>query len=294
MTFDHNRPGLGMPAGIRQLLLKLGVGRLRRSRDQDILVLLGQPSGDSNDLLGGLSQSEDDLRKTAPQPTMVVNLDEAQILERKVAELLGRFLVGYMAMSTVYILAVYYVLNHTDRAHNRRGLLAWTLIVAMALRAIFLFTPPVLSDDIYRYVWDGRVQNEGLNPYAYAPAAPQLEHLRDPIYQSINNKELPTIYPPMMQVVLMASTLLSESVFGMKATFVVIDVALIGILVILLTAAIVSHRRIGRRRTPVSPPDRERVLSDSLGESRAMQKVVSNARKMEATQMPSAWHDPPK
>ena len=153
------------------------------------------------------------------------------------------FLVGYMAMSAVYILAVYYVLNHTHRAHNRRGLLAWTLIVAMALRAIFLFTPPVLSDDIYRYVWDGRVQKEGLNPYAYAPAAPQLEHLRDPIYQSINNKYLPTIYPPMMQVVLMASALLSESVFGMKATFVVIDVALIGILVILLTAANLSPLR---------------------------------------------------
>ena len=153
------------------------------------------------------------------------------------------FLVGYMAMSAVYILAVYYVLNHTDRAHNRRGLLAWTLIVAVGLRAIFLFTPPVLSDDIYRYVWDGRVQKEGLNPYAYAPAAPQLEHLRDAIYESINNKELPTIYPPMMQVVLMASTFLSESVFGLKATFVVIDVALIGILVILLTVANLSPLR---------------------------------------------------
>ena len=153
------------------------------------------------------------------------------------------FLVGYLTMSTVYIFAVYYVLNHTQDAHSRRGLLAWTVIVAIALRVIFLFTPPVLSDDIYRYVWDGRIQKAGLNPYAYAPAAPQLEHLRDPIYENINNKELPTIYPPMMQVVLLAVTALSESVFVMKAAFVLIDLALIGILVILLTAANLSPLR---------------------------------------------------
>lgn len=147
------------------------------------------------------------------------------------------FLLGYLAMSAVYVVAVYYVLHHTHRAHNCRGLLVWTVVVAIALRAIFLFTPPALSDDIYRYVWDGRVQKNGLNPYAHAPAAPQLEHLRDPTYESINNKELPTIYPPMMQVVLLAVATLSESVLGMKAAFVLIDVALIAILVILLTAA---------------------------------------------------------
>ena len=153
------------------------------------------------------------------------------------------FLFGYLAMSAVYMMAVYYVLNHMNRIQHRRGLLAWTLMVAMALRVIFLFTPPVLSDDIYRYVWDGRVQKEGLNPYAYAPEASRLEHLRDPIYESINNKDLPTIYPPMMQLVLWVSTMFSETVFGMKATLVLIDAVLIGILVVLLNAAHLSPMR---------------------------------------------------
>jgi hypothetical protein len=144
------------------------------------------------------------------------------------------FLIGYLAMSAVYVVAVYYVLRHSQ---SRRGLLAFVFMVAVALRATFLFTPPVLSDDIYRYIWDGRIQREGLNPYLYAPEAPQLEYLRDPIYQRVNNKELPTIYPPVMQWIFAASTALSESVLGMKTTFVLIDLALIGALLRLLTAA---------------------------------------------------------
>ena len=42
-----------------------------------------------------------------------------------------------------------------------------------------LFVEPYLSTDIYRYVWDGRVQAAGINPYRYVPSAPELAHLRD-------------------------------------------------------------------------------------------------------------------
>ena len=40
--------------------------------------------------------------------------------------------------------------------------------------------PPHLSDDVFRYIWDGRVQAAGIDPYEYVPAAPQLASLRDP------------------------------------------------------------------------------------------------------------------
>ena len=58
--------------------------------------------------------------------------------------------------------------------------------------------PPLLSSDIYRYVWDGRVQRAGINPYRYLPDAPQLAFLRDPaVFPNINRAEYaPTIYPP--------------------------------------------------------------------------------------------------
>ena len=46
------------------------------------------------------------------------------------------------------------------------------------MRALLLFAPPH-STDIYRYIWDGRVQADGINPYRYVPADPALAHLRD-------------------------------------------------------------------------------------------------------------------
>src|SRR3990172_4761818 len=68
---------------------------------------------------------------------------------------------------------------------------------SIVFRAILLWTEPVLSDDLYRYVWDGRVQAAGLSPYLHAPEAPGLSHLRDDtIYPRINRPWARTIYPP--------------------------------------------------------------------------------------------------
>ncbi|NJN95899.1 MAG: DUF2029 domain-containing protein [Anaerolineales bacterium] len=74
-------------------------------------------------------------------------------------------------------------------------------IVAFALAAIIqgclIFTPPTLSDDMYRYIWDGRVQAQSLSPYRYPPKAPELADLRDEaIWRHINRKASVTVYPP--------------------------------------------------------------------------------------------------
>lgn len=67
---------------------------------------------------------------------------------------------------------------------------------------IFLSASPNLSDDMYRYVWDGRVQGYGVNPYRYASDAPELERLRDnAIWTKMNRLSAHTIYPPAAQAV---------------------------------------------------------------------------------------------
>ena len=68
--------------------------------------------------------------------------------------------------------------NPDPRMYGRRALIA-ILIVAAVLRLIALCAPVYLSSDAYRYVWDGRVQAAGINPYRYIPADPQLSFLRD-------------------------------------------------------------------------------------------------------------------
>jgi hypothetical protein len=61
--------------------------------------------------------------------------------------------------------------------------LAVALILAggVAMEVAAFSGPPHLSDDVYRYIWDGRVQAAGIDPYEYVPAAPQLISRRDPL-----------------------------------------------------------------------------------------------------------------
>lgn len=69
--------------------------------------------------------------------------------------------------------------------------------LAAVMLGILVFTRPTLSDDMFRYVWDGRVQAHGISPYRYPPDAPQLAFLRDKsIYPSINRISAVTVYPP--------------------------------------------------------------------------------------------------
>lgn len=127
-----------------------------------------------------------------------------------------------LVQSLIYLLAVWIVL----RARSSR--LTFLMVVAFAVlfRLSIVFSPPYLSDDIYRYIWDGRVQAAGINPYRYLPSAPELAQLRDDkIYPKINRRDsAPTIYPPLAEAVFFLTTRISESVVWMKLTMLVFEV----------------------------------------------------------------------
>ncbi len=76
---------------------------------------------------------------------------------------------------------------------------AAVLSLAILLRIILLVPEPALSGDVYRYLWDGRVAAAGINPYRYAPDAPELRALRTEWHSRINHPEIATIYPPFAQ-----------------------------------------------------------------------------------------------
>jgi alpha-1,6-mannosyltransferase len=120
---------------------------------------------------------------------------------------------------------------------SSRNTLLFILGLAAVFRALILFAPPH-STDIYRYVWDGRVQANGINPYLYIPADPALAHLRDEtIYPGINRRDYaPTIYPPTAQLVYWAATRLGESVTVMKLTMLGFEALAIWALLGLLAA----------------------------------------------------------
>ncbi|HEY9284522.1 MAG TPA: glycosyltransferase 87 family protein, partial [Pyrinomonadaceae bacterium] len=137
------------------------------------------------------------------------------------------------------------------------GCVAWrapssrrTLFVVLVFAALFRLWPlaaaPRLSDDIYRYVWDGRVQAAGVNPYRYIPAEEPLAHLRDEaIYTKINRRDYaPTIYPPLAQMIFLATTRASESVAWMKLTMVAFEAAAVWAVVWLLASYGLPRQRV--------------------------------------------------
>ena len=127
-----------------------------------------------------------------------------------------------------------------ERVSGALGLVI-VAVVAIAMRLMVLGEDPILSSDIYRYIWDGRVQGAGINPYRYIPADPHLADLRDAlIYPNINRVDYATtIYPPVAQFFFFAVTRLSESVTGMR-------LALIGCEIVTLLALVDVLRRFGK------------------------------------------------
>lgn len=124
--------------------------------------------------------------------------------------------VALLALSAVfYLVAVHRALRRP--MVGRRAVLL-VAIVAAAMRLPLIPVRPFLSGDVYRYVWDGRVQDAGINPYRYIPAASELKTLRDPaVYRHINRRSYArTIYPPAAEMVFAAVGLVHQSVIAMK------------------------------------------------------------------------------
>ena len=152
-----------------------------------------------------------------------------------------RYLLFYLAMGIVWVVASYVALRSSSWQRSEVLLI---LALGLAMRVAFLRTEPVLSDDIFRYVWDGRVQHQVGNPYLYPPQAAELASLRDALYQEINNKDIPTLYPPLMETSFFLVTSLSERVLFMKAFFVLFDVGVALSLLALLDALALNRLRV--------------------------------------------------
>jgi alpha-1,6-mannosyltransferase len=121
----------------------------------------------------------------------------------------------------IYGVAAWLVIT---RPITGRAALAGILLVGLAMRLIILPSPPA-SSDIYRYIWDGRVQAAGINPYRYLPADDALRPLRDEaIYPNINRASYaPTIYPPVSELVFFAATRISETPVFMKTVMLAFE-----------------------------------------------------------------------
>ena len=130
------------------------------------------------------------------------------------------WLMGVAALA--YVVALRLVAQRP--AATRRELIV-CLLLAVAWRLALIGAAPLVSDDVYRYVWDGRVQRYGLNPYETVPADPALALLHTDLTRQIDptNAALPTIYPPAAERFFLLVTAVHESVMAMAVAVVLCD-----------------------------------------------------------------------
>lgn len=128
----------------------------------------------------------------------------------------------------------------------RRRDLAIVLVIALAARIILLGSEPTLSDDAYRFVWDGRVQAEGINPYRYVPADERLTELRDfEVFTQINRAFTTTLYPPANEVSFFAfHELIGDGITEVKLGLLGLEALTVVVLLCLLTRVGVSWGRV--------------------------------------------------
>ncbi|MBT5874808.1 MAG: hypothetical protein HOH43_15430, partial [Candidatus Latescibacteria bacterium] len=118
------------------------------------------------------------------------------------------------------------------------------LLFAMVFRFTLLLSPATLSDDIYRYVWDGSVQNHGINPYLHPPEALETSVYRDGYWTGVNNKHIPTIYPPLLQLAFRTVDAIAHTPLAMKFFFMMCDLGIIVVLLQMLRLRRVATSRI--------------------------------------------------
>lgn len=149
---------------------------------------------------------------------------------------LGRFVGASMALYgggfVLLVMMVRFFPAHMKAAHAL-GLIAALGFIA---RSAFLFFPP--NTDIYRYIWEGAIQNHGFNPYILSPDDPALAFLAQGelsgLWQDINHKWLSAIYPPAAMLFFRLLAGISPNPLFFKAVFLLFDMGVVAILAALL------------------------------------------------------------
>jgi hypothetical protein len=137
------------------------------------------------------------------------------------------FIIPLAVAGIAYLLAMR-ELFRTPRFPKR--VVAVGLVLAAGWHLPFLLKPPGPDDDVHRYVWDGRMQRLGYNPYTAVPSDPALRTLHTPETRTLNNPDVPSPYPAGAQLFFRAVTAIRESTFALKVAFVGCDLAMVLVL----------------------------------------------------------------
>ncbi|MCE7736876.1 MAG: DUF2029 domain-containing protein [Candidatus Heimdallarchaeota archaeon] len=157
-----------------------------------------------------------------------------------------RFVKFLMLPLIVYLFTILIYEKNKIEINKRNLKLFWAYTIV--IRIIVLFIPIGLSDDIYRYVWDGHIQQNGINPYLHNPDSVNLEAYRTNWSSKINNPDINSPYPPFAQIIFFVVTSFTNdidlSIVLIRLLIVGFDLGAIIVLKILLKHFNIPQRRV--------------------------------------------------
>lgn len=125
---------------------------------------------------------------------------------------------------------------------DRRAAL-WIFVVAVAAHAPWLLRPPPLSEDVYRYAFEGRLVREGVSPYAHAPIDTALGAFRDPaVWPRVGHPDLSSCYPPLS----LAAFALGERLGGVRGERLLFGGASLAVVALVLRFLLRTGRPVAR------------------------------------------------
>lgn len=143
-------------------------------------------------------------------------------LKEHVPELIALLLLA----GVLYLAGVYLV----QRFPLGTAALLVILAGSVVFRLLLLPADPGISDDVYRYQWEGRVQRAHISPYEVFPAMPGLAPLQDKQHPLTAGTTTPTVYPPLSELVFREV----RTVRGYKNVFILFDLGSVAMLLGLL------------------------------------------------------------
>lgn len=129
-----------------------------------------------------------------------------------------------------------YLIRFVGQKTESKKILIWIITVGILLRVVTFFSTPILEDDYYRYLWDGAVTANGINPFKYAPESISEDDLSVPmnlrslaeesgnVIKRVNHPHIRTIYPMIAQLFFAVGYLLSPwNITGWRIVLLVVD-----------------------------------------------------------------------
>jgi len=124
--------------------------------------------------------------------------------------------------------ALYFFFVFTTNDKNETDKLLW---ISMLFRLIFIIAIPCLSDDYFRFIWDGKLFVNGFNPYLYLPSEilntdiAKTAGLTQELYDGLNSPKYYTVYPPINQLIFSLGGFFSK--FGMLSGIIAIRIPIL-------------------------------------------------------------------